>query len=224
MAIYYERSVNVMTVNDLPFTVREGRAITDQNMPIVSATDRLRAALQRLVKQDGHGAQAALSRFSHTRPGGSKILPGNLSYFIHKTRKNPLSLSDLDDIAAYFRVSIGELFDSPRPAELNGDEQRLVYAFRALPRPTQEHFMALIEASSVAFSASDKRLLDRLHKGKPLEHNPVSLKDVSHGGAVPHSADDLAALRQRASSLALELARFATGGSQPPALSNTETG
>lgn len=119
-------------------------------MPGRTVTERLRGRLRDWLKAEGWGAAKHLSAFSHDRPGGTKISPQELSYFLRNTpNRKPLSLDDLDDIAAYFRVSVGELFDL-KQADLSGDEQRLVYAFRALPLPTQEHFLALLESASVS--------------------------------------------------------------------------
>lgn len=118
-----------------------------------SVSTRLRAKLDELLKKDGYGAATALAKFSKDRPGGSNIQASEISSFLdpikYPDRKRPINLDDLDDIAAYFRINVGELFNL-KNKELSGDEERMIWAFRALPDVTQEHFLALLEAASVS--------------------------------------------------------------------------
>jgi hypothetical protein len=118
---------------------------------VTSVSDRLRQALARLGR-DEYGWRAALAKFSQKRPGGAKILAQDLTYFMNRTpgRARPLAIDDLDDIAAYFRVSIGVLLgDPPESQNLTGDEQRMLHAFRALQPETRNHFLHIIEAASL---------------------------------------------------------------------------
>lgn len=79
-----------------------------------------------------------------------------LSNFLHPNPKrnkdlNPsFHLDELDDIAGYFHISLGELLGVPKPAELTGDESRLLLAFRALAVPMQSAVLALIEQAALA--------------------------------------------------------------------------
>jgi len=116
-------------------------------MPKASVSDRLRRKLRALLQ---HGDAAALAKFSQERPGGRRLYAQELSYFLNnQSGRRGVHLDDLDDITDYFGITIGELFDTPI-RELSGDEQRLVYAFRALPPVTQAHFLGVIEPASVA--------------------------------------------------------------------------
>lgn len=117
---------------------------------VTSVSDRLRQTLNRLGKGE-YGWRTALAKFSQNRPGGARILAQNLTYFLNRTagRHRPLAIDDLDDIAAYFRVSLGVLLGDPQAGELSGDEQRMLYAFRALPDETKNHFLHIIEAASL---------------------------------------------------------------------------
>ena len=78
--------------------------------------------------------------------------PSWLSGFLHPGKRSArpsFHLDDLDDIAGYFRISIGELLGAAKPGELTGDEQRMVHAFRVLPHAMQDHFLAILEAASI---------------------------------------------------------------------------
>ena len=125
-------------------------------MPRATVTQRLRRVIRRLLEAEGHGAAARLAEFSEKRPGGRHIRTQDLSYFKNQTpgRSNPITLDDLDDIADYFNISIAELFEV-KSKDLAGTEQRLVLGFRALPKPTQEHFLAILEAASIHVQMSD---------------------------------------------------------------------
>ncbi len=73
------------------------------------------------------------------------------------TETRHADVNDMDAIARYFRLSLAEMTGVARPGELSGDEQRMVYAFRALPAQVKEHFLALITAASVTARAEHER-------------------------------------------------------------------
>jgi len=147
-------------------------------MPRATVTQRLRRVMKRLFDAEGHGAATRLAEFSARRPGGRHIRAQDLSYFKHATegRTNPISLDDLDDIADFFRISIGELFEV-HSKDLSGLEQRLVLGFRALSTPTQDHFLALLEAASIPAQMSDNARHPKAVKSdrtSPPESRPVA--------------------------------------------------
>jgi hypothetical protein len=115
-------------------------------MAKATVSDRLRRKLKTLLQ---HGDAAALAKFSQERPSGQRLYAQELSYFLNNQHgRRGVTLDDLDDIADFFRITIGELFDVPA-RELTGDELRLLFAFRALPPVTREHFLGVIEPASV---------------------------------------------------------------------------
>jgi len=114
-----------------------------------TVSQRLAARLQQWFRAARHGSQARLVAFSKSRPGGTSISAQNLSYFLNGRRSNPITLDDLDDLAAFFGVSIGELLDD-RSSDLSGDEQRLVWLFRALPPATQRHLLGLLAPAALS--------------------------------------------------------------------------
>lgn|SRR5262245_55043509 len=124
----------------------------------LSVSHRLARRLKDWFGKIGHGAQADLVTFSKNRPGGTRISAQNLSYFLHGHRVNPIGLDDLDDIAAFFNVSISDLFDE-KERDLIGDEHRWLLAYRAMPRVTQEQCLAIAELA--AGSPSFVRFRDR---------------------------------------------------------------
>lgn len=126
----------------------------------LTVSQRLRAKLRALLKAGGHGTAKRLAEYAN-------LQPQNVSYF--KTgnaadRHNPIKLDQLDDIARFFRISLGELLGDTKLGDLSGDEQRLVYAFRILSPSAQQAWITVIEEASVhaqrtVFSRSNKQLL-----------------------------------------------------------------
>src|SRR5215218_8616049 len=117
-------------------------------MPRLTPTQRLRAKLRVWLKP--HGKAAELSRYS--KSGGRQGLsPQEITYFLRETpKRRGIVLDDLDDLAGFFHISIGELLGETKLGDLTGDEQRIIYAFRVLPEPVQTHFLSLIEQMSLA--------------------------------------------------------------------------
>lgn len=150
-------------------------------MPPLRASDRLRRVLQRFIGPGKPQKAVDLVRFSETRPGGAKIKPQNISYFLNNApgRPHPLAFDDLDDIAAFCRLTIGDLFESPRPGELSSDEQRLVYAFRALADPQRDQFLGLLEAASIG---APRQLGSRSRYLKP---RAAQAQTQPHAGSLP---------------------------------------
>lgn len=125
-------------------------------MARLTVSQRLRGRLRALLSE--WGTAAALARYSQASPAGTKLSTQEISYFVNETPgRKPIGLDDLDDIAAFFRVSLGELLGETRTVDLRGDEQRMVYAFRALPPTVQEHFLALIEQASLTPRGGDAK-------------------------------------------------------------------
>jgi transcriptional regulator with XRE-family HTH domain len=118
-------------------------------IPVRRLSERLADKLRVWFQRRGHGSQAALVTFSKERPGGLGITAQNLSYFLNRRRGKPLGLDALDDLAAYFNVSVGELVDEAYEPELSGQEQRLLRAWRAMPPALQHHFLALVEPAAL---------------------------------------------------------------------------
>jgi len=190
-------------------------------MPRATVTQRLRSRLKSLLK---HGDQTAIERWSRERPGGNHISQQELSYFLRETAgRRGLVLDDLDDLAAFFRISIGELLGDTKTSELSGDEQRLVYAFRALPGPTQAHFLALVEAASlVPQKALRHETQARIKETQPhgVAYGPVGVSaadPASEPGEDP--AAELGALRRYLSTIAAQIAAAATGAAPDRSLS-----
>lgn len=131
-------------------------------MPRPSVTKRLRARLHRKLR---YGDQAALAKFSQERPGGSGITQTDLSNFLgaHPNRRG-LTIDDLDDIAAFFNTTVGELLGDTRLGDLSAEEQRLVQAFRLLPHKQQLEVVDVVEFMGLAaregrrFSAPNRPL------------------------------------------------------------------
>jgi hypothetical protein len=122
--------------------------------------------------------------------------PSWLSNFLHpsptRTERPSFHMDELDDIAAYFRISIGELLGAAKIGELSGDEQRLLFAFRVVPVPVQAHFLALLEqASLVPRSSAPHALLTPTEQG--INVPPAKL---SGSNAPPVQADPSAELTQ----------------------------
>jgi hypothetical protein len=79
----------------------------------------------------------------------NKITTQNLSYFTTNQRPTAIKLDHLDELAGYFRLSIGELLGVSKPGELSGDEQRVVHAFRVLPPNLQDDILGILEGLSI---------------------------------------------------------------------------
>lgn len=187
-------------------------------MPRFSVYDRLRFRLQRWLKQEGHGAQAALVRFSQKRPGGSRISPQQLSNFLQQAegRAYPIQINHLDDIAAFFNKSLGELFDE-HPTELSGAEHRILWAFRALPVEVQEHFLSLVEAASMMPRiAPGSSVTKTLRQERTLPDNPPSSSvEVISGGSASYGFLLSESLRQYLTALSVELQTLSATGEVP---------
>jgi len=139
----------VLTPLGLPFTEREECGITLLSVPVATVTERLRAKLRRLLKERGYGAAKQLADYSQTKTG-ARISTQELSYFLNDApKRRGLHLDDLDDIAAFFRISIAELLGDTKIGDLSPDEQRMLYAVRVLNSSTREHFLALLEAAAL---------------------------------------------------------------------------
>lgn len=157
-------------------------------VPRLTVTHRLRARLKQLMKR---GDAASLARYSQTSPGGSKILPQNISYFLNdKTGRIGLDLNDLDDLAAFFSTSIGELVGETKLGNLEGDEQRIVYAYRALPTAVQEHFLAVIELASLAPRQSAQQYLRRKDTSATTKAPADTATASSPSHSLPQGADN----------------------------------
>jgi hypothetical protein len=125
---------------DLPFTDSEGSGITSSVR--VTPYGRFRQKLSDLLLHK-RGSKAALASYcKHPASWVSNLLAP-------RSDDPRPSLDDLDNIAAFFSISVGELLGAAKPGELTGDEQRMVHAFRVLAEPVQIHFLALIEAASI---------------------------------------------------------------------------
>lgn len=150
-------------------------------MPRVSVSQRTRQTLFRLFRNPAF-SKSGLASYCQ-KPASW------LSSFLHpgKRSTNPsFHLDELDDIAAYFRIGLGELLGAPVPGELSGDETRLLLAFRGLAPATQEHVIRILEQLS---------LVPRTLQNRPL-HMPEELgqnagTEVSSHGRPLSSPDAL---------------------------------
>lgn len=170
-------------------------------VPRLTVTQRTRHQLNRLLKMPG---------YSKTDLANHCGKPGSwLSAFLHpdpKRSANPsFHLDELDDIAEYFRISLGELLGAPKAGDLTGDEARLLLAFRAVPPAVQDHFLALIETASIA---------PRAQKGLPSRRkadvNSV-LAAGDHARSLPDAHDELARLRAAIQRALVDLGTAALG-------------
>jgi Mn-containing catalase len=164
-----------------------------------------------------HGEAAALARYSHQSPAGSRISAQKISYFINKTEgRKGIALDDLDDLAAYFGKSIGELLGSPRAGELSAMEQRMIYSFRALDATRQDQMVSVVEMLSIASTLVLRNRKESVLKQlggsvtKEVKEEPGAHLQPSTKAPAPTHAD-LERLRLLASDLAVQLAWFATG-------------
>lgn len=187
-------------------------------MPPPTVSQRLRARLRTLLT---HGEQVAIEKFSRERPGGAKISQQNLSYFLHpesaKGRRG-LALDDLDDLAAYLRISVAELLGDTTLRELSGDEQRVVLAFRVLPAAVQEHFMAVIEQAALGARFASTRRAQSSRVAAPSRGRHVD-SAVSSSLPASDAATELASLRQWLLRVSSDLAAIATGAAPDEPLS-----
>jgi hypothetical protein len=125
--------------------------------------------------------------------------PSWISAFLHPKPErsiNPtIHLDDLDNIAAYFRISIGELLGAEKPGELSGDEQRLLHAFKALSAAHQNHFLAVLELASLApRQIAQRALLTTPRRDIRTPSQPYASLGGSHGR--PVSPDPAIALKE----------------------------
>ena len=112
----------------------------------LSAEERVRARIAHLVR---HGDAVKIAQFSAKRRAPARGLTAqNLSYFLNGRRKRPLGISDLEDIAFYYNLSVGDLFTPARKkSELSGPEQRLLVAYHAAPATVQAAVMTILETA-----------------------------------------------------------------------------
>lgn len=182
LTIYFLQIDNLLQVNHLAFTFCEKSGITVAPMPRPPLTERLRGFLySRFKKEKGSwGTAADLARFSHNRPGGSKIKASELSAFINpKKGRRGITIDDLDDIAAFFRLPLAGLFGEE--SALSSLEQRMLWAFRALAPVTQEHFLALLEVASIAPRVG-KSLIPTAGVSHTMRSTPLQIEGQTHGG------------------------------------------
>jgi transcriptional regulator with XRE-family HTH domain len=125
------QSVN-FTDCEIPATVR-------MDVPPRTVNMRLRQRLHELLRQK-HFSKSGLAAYCDQPPSW-------VSGILHQGRG--VRLDDLDGIAAYFRLSIGELLGVSKPGELSGDEQRVVHAFRVLPPNLQDDILGILEGLSI---------------------------------------------------------------------------
>lgn len=190
---------NSLSGQALPFTVSENCDITAAIVPLPTVTDRLRATLNRLFR-DRHFSKTGLAKACGWHASGvSMLLNGERGIHLNK----------LDAVAGYFGISIGELLGAAKPGELTGDEQRVVHAFRVLPKQMQAHFLALLESASVGATLATRGA---------ISPNTVTPSRVYNSGGAqeghPVSADpasELQRLRALISGVSVALATAATG-------------
>jgi transcriptional regulator with XRE-family HTH domain len=104
-------------------------------MGYYTTEERVRARIAGLVR---HGDAVKIADYSAQRRAPRPGLSAqNLSYFLNGRRKRPLGINDLEDIALYFNLTVGELFTVNKKTELTGPEQRLLLAYAAAPPAAQ---------------------------------------------------------------------------------------
>lgn len=212
--------------HEIAFTGREDCATLDPAMPRLTVSQRLRGTLRKWIEREGRGTAAAIAYFSQTRPQPPDHPPINaqdLTYFLRNTpgRVHPIGFDDLDDIAAYFRVSVGELFEL-KAKDLSGPEQRLIWGFRGLPEVTREHFLALIDAASVSATVSAKNRLrpSRSHHITTAAYPSVDVTAIDSSLPAPESAD----LQERWLTLSADVAAFLAGANLDRLAPNPDAG
>lgn len=149
-------------------------------------SQRLRARLKTLLNR---GDQTSLANWSQRRPGGTNISQQELSYFLNeKEGRRGLTIDDLDDIADYLEMSIGELLGDTKQAELSAHETRMLHAFRALPEPYKQSVIAVIELASIAPKINPSLQLRATH-AEGIRNLPDPIMSTPHVGArtnAPH--------------------------------------
>lgn len=110
----------------------------------LTTEERIRARIAHLVR---HGDAVKIAEYSAKRRAPARGLTvQNLSYFLNGRRKRPLGIADLEDIAFYFNLTVGELFaPHGRKSELSGPEQRLLIAYASAPPAAQAAALTLLE-------------------------------------------------------------------------------
>jgi transcriptional regulator with XRE-family HTH domain len=112
-------------------------------MGYYTTEERVRARIAGLVR---HGDAVKIADYSAQRRAPRPGLSAqNLSYFLNGRRKRPLGINDLEDIALYFNLTVGELFAVNKKTELTGPEQRLLLAYNAAPPEAQAAALTLLE-------------------------------------------------------------------------------
>jgi hypothetical protein len=134
-----------LPLNALAFAYCE-TCVIREDVPALTAFQRFQRKLIALVRDEGHGVKAKLAGACGKE---SPSWVSNLLKPEHRSKTPMVSLDDIDCIAAYFGISVGQLLGTAKPGDLTGDESRLVQAFQVLPPATQEHFLAVIEAAAL---------------------------------------------------------------------------
>lgn len=202
-----------MTGVALAFTGSESSAITD---PVVrTAATRFQQTLRTLLAQRGRGSKRGLADYC----GRSGAWVSN---FLKPRATQPqITINDLDNIASYFRVSIGELLGVANPKHLSGDEQRLVHAFRVLPPAVQEHFLALIETASIGATVIQNRFKSAAPGRKRVYKESYSIAHVAE--ISPAVVAEVSALRALLTRISLDASAGATGAFSDQPTANTGT-
>ncbi len=198
------------------FTFREDWAIRLGVTGRLTVTDRLRSTLRRYLRDREFRKGDLAAACGRNASWVSMLLSG----------ERGVKLDELDAMAEYFRVSLGELLGAAKPGELSGDEQRMVLAFRALPQVTKDHFLSVIEAASLGSSMIQNKqnragktvrnLTDPTYKSASESfHAPGRQIPTAAGAADP--ATELARLRSVLTELALIASKAATISDTVPA-------
>ena len=197
---------------DLPrvsFTSREERSRVT-TVPL-TATQRFQRKLRLLLAERKHttGDNAPIGALaSYVRPQVE-----NQSWLsnILSARGTQPNLNDIEGFASFFHVSVSEVLGYPaNPKELSGDEQRLVLAFRALPEPTRDHFLAILEAASLNVQMSDRHGQKRTGKSITTRVGD-RLRGVDSIRPLEDPSATLRALQDYLRTLTLELGAIAAG-------------
>ena len=98
-----------------------------------------------------HGDAVKIADYSAKRRAPEPGLSAqNLSYFLNGRRKRPLGINDLEDIALYYNLTVGDLFTLRKKSELSGADQRLLVAYAAAPPEIQAAVLAILETPRAA--------------------------------------------------------------------------
>jgi transcriptional regulator with XRE-family HTH domain len=173
----------------------------------VNATDRALARIQQAMKEHRISQRALAERLDCSQGRVAKILKGRIR----------LTVDDLETIAALVQLPLVETIRNRGVeffAELTPSELKMLEAVRESP-PLQRALSDLLDASRIAARLSDKRQLKRMSTSGKTPSFPRGFPD---GGAGHISPSALADLRRLATDLSIQLAAFATGGSQSPAI------